>query len=63
MSPSLDDPNKISEFHLLLFELELNHSELKNGLVQVDGRKEFLEHNINVLIQEIKVSDHNKLNK
>jgi hypothetical protein len=55
MSPSLHDPHKISEFHLMLFELELNHTELKDGLIQVEGRKEFLENNIDVLIKEIKV--------
>lgn len=49
------NPNKISEIHLMLFELELNHSELKNGLVQVEGRKEFLENEINFLIQNIQV--------
>lgn len=58
MSPSLNDPNKISEFHLLLFELELNHNELKNGLIQVEGRKEFLENNISILIKEVKVLCH-----
>jgi hypothetical protein len=34
-----EDSDKISEFHLLLFELELNHYELKSALVQVEGRK------------------------
>ena len=54
-SPSMWDPNRISEVHLMLFELELNHSELKNGLVQVEGRKEFIENEINFLIQNIQV--------
>lgn len=52
------NPNKISEIHLMLFELELNHSELKNGLVQVEGRKEFLENEINFCIQNIQVTHH-----
>ena len=42
----------------MLFELELNHWELKDGLVQVEGRKEFLENNINTLIQDITVSKY-----
>jgi len=36
---SEQETGKITDFHLLLFELELNHAELKSGLIQVEGRK------------------------
>jgi hypothetical protein len=40
------------KLHLLLFELETNHDELKSGLVRVEGRKDFLENEVKQLIKD-----------
>ena len=62
-SSSSKDQKALNEFHLMLFELELNHQELKDGLVQVEGRKEFIENNIQVLYKDITADDEDKREK
>jgi hypothetical protein len=37
---------KLTQDHLMLFELDTNKDELKSGLVRVEGRKDFLENEI-----------------
>jgi len=53
-SSTSEESNKVTEFQLMLFELELNHTELKSGIIQVEGRKEFIENNIKVVMKECK---------
>ena len=43
---------KITEQHLLMFELDTNKDELKSGLVRVEGRKDFLENEVKMLIKD-----------
>ena len=36
----------------MLFELETNKDELQSGLVRVEGRKEFLENEVRMLVKD-----------
>ena len=37
---------KIETEHLMMFELDTNKDELKSGLIRVEGRKDFLENEV-----------------
>lgn len=36
----------------MLFELETNKDELKSGLIRVEGRKDFLENEVRMLVKD-----------
>ena len=43
---------KITQENLMLFELETNKDELKSGLIRVEGRKDFLENEVRMLVKD-----------
>jgi len=51
-SKELIKSKNLRDEHLMLFELETNKDELKSGLIRVEGRKNFLENEIKMLLKD-----------